>query len=59
MYRVHDLRHSFTKEAMRQKKSLASLQRQLGHATPDMVLRYAKVFCQEQAEEFCNFGDDE
>lgn len=59
MYRVHDLRHSFTKEAMRQKKSLSSIQRQLGHATPDMVLRYANVFSQEQAEEFSNFGDDE
>jgi integrase len=59
MYRVHDLRHTFTKEAIRQGKSLSSLQRQLGHATPDMVLRYAKTFSEEQKEEFSNFGDDE
>lgn len=59
MYRVHDLRHSFTKETMRQKKSLSSIQRQLGHASPDMVLRYAKVFCLFLAEDFSNFGDDE
>jgi hypothetical protein len=31
---------------------------QLGHATPDMVLRYAKAFSQEQQQEFINFGDD-
>ena len=59
MYRVHDLRHTFTKDAMRQGKSLASIQRQLGHATPDMVLRYAKSFSQDQEREFINFGDDE
>jgi site-specific recombinase XerD len=59
MYRVHDLRHTFTKEAIRQGKSLSSLQRQLGHATPDMVLWYAKTFSEEQKEEFSNFGDDE
>lgn len=59
MYRVHDLRHSFTKEAMRKGKSLTSIQRQLGHASPDMVLRYAQVFSLEQEQEFINFGDDE
>lgn len=59
MYRVHDLRHSFTKEAIRQGKSLASIQKQLGHAKPDMVLRYAQVFGVEQEEEFSNFGDNE
>lgn len=59
MYRVHDLRHTFTKEAIRQGKSLSSLQRQLGHSTPDMVLWYATAFSEEQEREFINFGDDE
>ena len=45
---VHDLRHTFTKTAIRQKISLSSLQRQLGHATPDMVLRYAQAFSEDQ-----------
>lgn len=58
IYRVHDLRHTFTKDAMRKGKSLSSIQRQLGHSSPDMVLRYAKVFSQEQRQEFINFGDD-
>lgn len=59
IYRVHDLRHTFTKEAIRQGISLASLQRQLGHATPDMVLWYAKAFSEDQEREFINFGDNE
>lgn len=57
-YRVHDLRHSFTKEAMRAKKSLAAIQKQLGHATPEMVLRYAQLFSSEQESEFADFGDE-
>ncbi|MCB0165293.1 MAG: site-specific integrase, partial [Anaerolineae bacterium] len=58
MYRVHDLRHTFTKEAIRQAKSLASLQKQLGHSSPDMVLRYAKCFNHEHEQDFINFGDE-
>jgi integrase len=50
---------AFTKEAMRKGKSLSSIQRQLGHASPDMVLRYAQVFSLEQEQEFIDFGDDE
>ena len=59
MYRVHDWRHTFTKAAMRGKKPLSSIQKQLGHASPDMVMRYAKVFSLEQAQDFSDFGDDE
>jgi len=59
MYRVHDLRHSFTKKAMPKGKSLTSIQRQLGHASPDTVLRYAQVFSLEEDQEFIDFGDDE
>lgn len=59
MYRTHDLRHTFTKTAIRQKISLSSLQKQLGHASPDMVLRYAKAFNQDQERDFITFGDDE
>lgn len=56
-YRVHDLRHGFTKAAMREKISLAAIQKQLGHATPDMVLHYARIFDDQQAEAFRGFGD--
>ncbi|MCB0198059.1 MAG: tyrosine-type recombinase/integrase [Anaerolineae bacterium] len=58
MYCIHDLRHTFTKEAMRQAKSLASIQKQLGHSSPDMVLWYAKCFSQEHEQDFINFGDE-
>ncbi len=58
-YRVHDLRHTFTKIAIRRKIALSSIQRQLGHSTPDMVLRYAKAFSEDQKIDFINFGDGE
>ncbi len=58
LYRVHDLRHSFTKAAIDKGISLSNIQKQLGHTTPEMVLRYAKVFSNEQREAFLDFGDD-
>jgi integrase len=58
IYRVHDLRHSFTKEAIRQGKPLSSIQKQLGHASSEMVLRYAQAFNLDQQEAFSDFGDE-
>jgi integrase len=57
MYSVHDLRHTFTKEAIHAKKPLPSIQKQLGHSSPTMVLYYAECFDADQRRDFCDFGD--
>jgi len=56
-YTVHELRHTFTKDAINSKLPLDAIRRQLGHSSTTMVLRYAKVFDDEQARVFTVFGD--
>ena len=58
-YTVHELRHTFTKNAINAKKPLDAIRRQLGHSSPTMVLRYATIFDDEQARAFRDFGDEE
>lgn len=54
---VHALRFTFTREAMQAGKPLSSIQRQLGHSSPAMVLYYARAWAIDQKGSFCDWGD--
>ncbi len=55
---VHGFRHTFTREAMQAGIPLSSIQRQLGHSSPAMVLHYAQAWRNDQKESFKNWGDN-
>lgn len=58
-YTIHELRHTFVKDALAARKNPDSVRRQLGHSDMRMTLYYAQVFDDGQHEDFCDFGDDE
>lgn len=41
--RIHDLRHSFASRLVNNGRSLYEVQKILGHATPQMSMRYAHL----------------
>lgn len=49
-YRVHALRHTLANRAMNgeRKIGLAAVQKQMGHKSAAMTLRYAKAFASDQ-----------
>jgi len=53
-YRVHDLRHSFANHALNAGYSLSAIQRQLGHKTSTMTLKYTQATEKDQ-EVFIQF----
>jgi len=55
---VHGFRHTFTREVMQAGIPLSSIQRQLGHSSPVMVLHYAQAWRNDQQESFKNWGDN-
>jgi len=55
---VHGFRHTFTREVMQAGIPLSSIQRQLGHSSPAMVLHYAQAWRNDQQESFRNWGDN-
>lgn len=55
---VHGFRHTFTREVMQAGLPLSSIQRQLGHSSPAMVLHYAQAWRNDQQESFKNWGDN-
>ena len=57
-YTVHELRHTFTKDAIHAGKPLDAIRKQLGHSSITMVIRYSQVFDREHEKEFIDFGDN-
>jgi integrase len=49
-FRWHDLRHTYASHHARKNKDLATLQRQLGHASVAMTMRYSHLASDDQRE---------